>query len=209
MPRPSFTATLENRQVEKVFNWYNGAVINGPLVARVDLRIKMNKKLLLALPLLVALAAPATAQTASDARPGSKQVAARPYVLTAVDNELYEEKKKKSANENKGLVSRVASAPKKALGVTCGVAVGVPVRIARDTRKYTESMRKSMVDGIGVDTQKPDLIGHMFATGCAIPFGIGSGLVHGSVKGFQNGVAVGKEKPFSKDSMGLGAQTDE
>lgn len=101
-------------------------------------------------------------------------------------------------------------APKKnifsrAVGVTCGVCVGVPVSIARDTRKYTGQMKKSMNDGIGVE-KGPDLVGNMMAGACAVPFGIGSGLVHGSVTGFQRAVEHGKTQPFSKKSMSLGAQ---
>jgi len=111
-----------------------------------------------------------------------------------------------SPTRKKNILSRVAGGPAKALGVTCGVMVGVPVSIARDTRKYTGQMKKSMNDGLAVE-QTGDLTGHFWAGASAVPFGIGSGLVHGSVTGFQRALEHGKAQPFSKESMSLGAKS--
>jgi hypothetical protein len=114
----------------------------------------------------------------------------RPFVLTAVDNQAIPEKKTK-----RSILSKVTRAPRAALGV----AVGVPVNIARDTTRYTKQMRTSMIDGIGVDTEQHDLVGHMFAAGTAIPFGVGTGIVQGTIKGFKQG--MGKDKPTSLDAV--------
>jgi len=129
--------------------------------------------------------------------PGSNQSEQeRPFVLTAVDNETVSAKKPKGS-----ILSKVTRAPRAALGV----AVAVPVNIARDTTKYTKQMRTSMVDGIGVDTEHHDLVGHMFAAGTAIPFGVGTGIVQGTIKGFRQG--VGKEKPLSAETSIPGKQS--
>lgn len=105
----------------------------------------------------------------------------------------------------KNFLTRMTAAPAKALGVTCGVCVGVPVSIARDTRKYTGQMKRSMNDGLAVE-KSGDFVGHLFSGACAVPFGIGSGLVHGSVTGFQRAVEHGQTQPFSKESMSLDIQ---
>jgi hypothetical protein len=123
--------------------------------------------------------------SASEERAPSK----RPFVLTAVDNEVEPVKKPKTS-----MLSKVVRAPRAALGV----AVAVPVNIARDTTTYTKKMRTSMVDGIGVDTTQPDLVGNGFATATSIPFGVGAGIVQGTIKGFRQG--VGKDKPLDGES---------
>ena len=113
----------------------------------------------------------------------------RPFVLTAVDNEVAPVKKPKTS-----ILSKVTRAPRAALGV----AVAVPVNIARDTTKYTKQMRTSMVDGIGVDTTQHDFVGHTFAAGTAIPFGVGAGIVQGTIKGFRQG--TGKDKQLNVEN---------
>lgn len=130
--------------------------------------------------------------TASDERTQSE----RPFVLTAVDNEVAPVKKPKTS-----ILSKVTRAPRAALGV----AVAVPVNIARDTTKYTKQMRTSMVDGIGVDTSQHDLVGHTFAAGTAIPFGVGAGIVQGTIKGFRHG--TGRDKQLSAESPNPRKQT--
>lgn len=115
----------------------------------------------------------------------------------------YEAVTNTTSEPKQSLLTRMVNGPKRAIGVTCGVCVGVPVSIARDTRKYTGQMKKSMNDGFGVE-KTGDVAGHMWSGACAVPFGIGSGLVHGSVSGVQRAVEHGKTHPFSKKSMSLG-----
>ncbi len=115
------------------------------------------------------------------------------------------EPQKNNSEPKKSILSRVVSGPKKAIGVTCGVCVGVPVSIARDTKIYTSKMMGSMNDGLAVE-KKGDIVGHVMSGACAVPFGIGSGLVHGGVTGVQRAVEHGKTQPFSKESMSLGAK---
>jgi hypothetical protein len=115
------------------------------------------------------------------------------------------EPQKNNSEPKKSILSRVVSAPKKAIGVTCGVCVGVPVSIARDTKTYTSKMMGSMNDGLAVE-KKGDIVGHVMSGACAVPFGLGSGLVHGGVTGVQRAVEHGKTQPFSKESMSLGAK---
>lgn len=107
-----------------------------------------------------------------------------------------------AATGKTGVLSKVISLPASACGVACGVMVGVPVAIARDTGRYTEKMRKSMIDGIGVDAHG-DLIGNGFAFFTALPFGLGGGLFCGAPKGFKRGVEEGIQHPFSKESMSI------
>lgn len=102
--------------------------------------------------------------------------------------------------QNKGIISRITSLPKSAAGVTCGVLVGVPIMIARDTKKYSKQMRSSIG---GADTDITDAMDRASAAGMALPFGVMSGIIHGSIKGVQQGMDVGWKRPFTKESMSL------
>ncbi len=146
------------------------------------------------------LSAPSDSKAKSAVTPLKIKSKTPEYDLSVSD---YEAVTNTTPEPKQNLLTRIVNGPKKAIGVTCGVCVGVPVSIARDTRKYTGQMKKSMNDGFGVE-KTGDIAGHMWSGACAVPFGIGSGLVHGSVAGVQRAVEHGKTNPFSKKSMSLG-----
>ncbi len=139
---------------------------------------------------------------ATDFQAGESGAASKPRYATTMMTAEKSSAQTSAEPAKTGVFSKMMSVPASAAGVACGVMVGVPVAIARDTGKYTAKMRKSMIDGIGVEPQQ-DLVGHSFAFLTALPFGIGSGLFCGSVKGFKRGVEEGKAHPFSKESMSI------
>ncbi|MBX9671650.1 MAG: hypothetical protein K2X93_28940 [Candidatus Obscuribacterales bacterium] len=146
------------------------------------------------------LVAGATSAIAKDSSASTEEKSRPHYATTMMKAE--KSSIQDSPPAKSGVLSKIISVPTTAAGVACGVMVGVPVAIARDTGRYTTKMRNSMIDGIGVE-QHGDLIGNGFAFLTALPFGIGSGLVCGSAKGFKRGIEEGKQHPFSKESMSI------
>jgi len=102
----------------------------------------------------------------------------------------------------KSLVSRIAKAPLAAAGVVTGVTVGIPVKIAKDTKYYASKMKPSLDDGLNVEGKK-DVIGHAMSGGLTAIWAFPNGLVNGTIHGVQRGVQVGGKKPFSKESMSI------
>jgi hypothetical protein len=102
----------------------------------------------------------------------------------------------------KSVISRIAAAPLAAAGIMAGVTVGVPIKIAKDTKYYASKMKPSLDDGLNVgDGGKKDPIGHAMSGGLTAIWAFPNGLVNGTIHGVQRGVDVGRKKPFSKESM--------
>lgn len=216
-PAPSFAGDwIEDKSVTETFdltavpslNALNGKNSNGATNAATSTGSNQNPPRKHS-PYMM-LSTPSTGSSTSTSRStrSASAPAASPSKTKEYDLEISEEDSTRNAPaaRKRNILSRVAGGPAKAIGVTCGVMVGVPVSIARDTRKYTGQMKKSMNDGFAVE-KSGDLAGHFWASAAAVPFGIGSGLVHGSVTGFQRAIEHGKTEPFSKESMSLGSQS--
>lgn len=102
----------------------------------------------------------------------------------------------------KSLVSRIARAPLAAAGVVTGVTVGIPVKIAKDTKYYAAKMKPSLDDGLSVQG-KSDVGGQAVSGGLTAIWAFPTALINGTIHGVQRGVQVGGKKPFSKESMSL------
>ena len=94
--------------------------------------------------------------------------------------------------------------PKAVAGVATGVMLGVPVNISKSTKRFTGLMYDSISANFSFSAE-PDLYARTTASVLAVPFGLMSGLVFGTIKGVENGVLLGGEKPFSKESFSMDA----
>lgn len=101
------------------------------------------------------------------------------------------------------ICTKVITANKAAAGVLCGVTVGVPVNIARSIKSESVRMHRQMTEDVTGGDDKPTFGARAVSTSVAIPYGIVSGFVKGSVQGVERGFGLGRRKPFSKESMSL------
>ena len=81
--------------------------------------------------------------------------------------------------------------------VTCTV-VGTPVALVRHT---VDEIKQGEVDLVG---KYNNIIFKTIATGISTPYGLLSGFMQSPFWGIRNSVKYSKEKPFSKEAMGLG-----
>lgn len=99
--------------------------------------------------------------------------------------------------------SKALSAPKSVAGAIAGVTIGVPVHVSKSINQHSKAMKQSMNDGLDVDEKEIDLVGRGMSAMCAYPFGIMSGMIHGTIKGVGRGISSGSKKPFSKESFSM------
>lgn len=95
---------------------------------------------------------------------------------------------------------RAVAFPKSAAGVLAGLTIGVPVKISKDIRKETRRLAGTLRGDVGNEF---GLTENAFVLGGAIPFGILSGMILGTIRGTERAVTYGAQQPFSKESLGL------
>lgn len=95
---------------------------------------------------------------------------------------------------------RAVAFPKSAAGVLAGLTIGVPVKISKDIRKETRRLAGTLRGDVGNEF---GLTENAFVLGGAIPFGILSGMILGTIRGTERAVTYGAHQPFSKESLGL------
>lgn len=112
----------------------------------------------------------------------------------AADGELVERAEVASTTQ------RAAAFPKAAAGVLAGLTIGIPVKISKDIRKETRRYAGTLRGDVGNEF---GLTENLFVLGGAVPFGILSGMIMGTVRGAERAVTYGAHQPFSKESLGL------
>ena len=103
-------------------------------------------------------------------------------------------------NETSHQVHDARSFPKAAAGVLAGLTIGIPVRISKDIRKETKRMAGTLFNDTG---NEYGLLESAFVLGGAVPFGLLSGTIMGTVRGTERAVIYGADKPFCPESLGL------
>lgn len=98
-------------------------------------------------------------------------------------------------------LSKVFAVPKACASVLCGVAVGIPVSIAKDISFETKRMQGVIERDL--TEQTPNLQERVVASTLSVPYGVCTGLIKGSIQGTQRAVEHGSKQPFSKESMSL------
>lgn len=88
------------------------------------------------------------------------------------------------------------------MGISAGLTIGVPVRIARDISHETLRMRDQMTDDVS-GGDKPDLFARTVGSYSGMAYGVVSGVIKGSIKGTERALDCGARKPFSKESLSL------
>ena len=85
-------------------------------------------------------------------------------------------------------------------GVFVGLTVGVPIKISRTITSESRRMTGTLIDDFGGQGK---MMEKLLAASFGIPYGIASGTVLGSIRGVQQAVKYGYERPFSRESFGL------
>ncbi|MDP3507335.1 MAG: hypothetical protein Q8T09_05050 [Candidatus Melainabacteria bacterium] len=88
------------------------------------------------------------------------------------------------------------------MGISAGLTIGVPVRIARDISHETLRMRDQMTDDVA-GSDKPDLFARTVGSYTGMAYGVVSGVIKGSIKGTERAIDCGARKPFSRESLSL------
>lgn len=115
---------------------------------------------------------------------------------TAADGELTERGEIASGSPTQ----RAVALPKAAAGVLAGLTIGIPVKISKDIRKETRRMAGTLRGDVGNEFGFTE---NAFVFTGAVPFGIISGMIMGTVRGAERAVTYGAAQPFSKESLGL------
>lgn len=108
-----------------------------------------------------------------------------------------------SKSKHSNFASKALAAPKSVAGAIAGVTIGVPVHVSKSIHQHSKAMKQSMNDGLAVEDNEIDLAGRGMSAMCAYPFGVMSGMIHGTIKGVGRGISVGSKKPFSKESFSM------
>ena len=90
--------------------------------------------------------------------------------------------------------------PKMAAGVFAGLTIGIPVKIVKDIKHETRRMAGTSRNDMGNEF---GLLENVFVAGTAIPYGLVSGTIMGSIRGTERAITYGARAPFSKESLGL------
>lgn len=90
--------------------------------------------------------------------------------------------------------------PKMAAGIFTGLTIGIPVKIVKDIKHETRRMAGTARGDMGNEF---GLIENVFVAGAAIPYGLVSGTIMGSIRGTERAITYGAKAPFSKESLGL------
>lgn len=90
--------------------------------------------------------------------------------------------------------------PKMAAGIFTGLTIGIPVKIAKDIKHETRRMAGTARGDMGNEF---GLVENVFVAGAAIPYGLVSGTIMGSIRGTERAITYGAKAPFSKESLGL------
>lgn len=94
----------------------------------------------------------------------------------------------------------VVGGPKAVAGVLAGLSLGVPVKITKDIGAETKRMAGVVRNDLGNEFGFMDTAVVMAA---ALPYGVVSGLILGTIKGTKRAFTYGLEKPFSAKSLSL------
>jgi len=85
-------------------------------------------------------------------------------------------------------------------GVFTGLTVGVPIKISRTITSESRRMTGTLLDDFGGQRK---MMERLLAASFGVPYGIASGTVLGSIRGVQQAVKFGYERPFSRESFSL------
>ncbi len=96
--------------------------------------------------------------------------------------------------------SGLSAVPLGSAGVLAGLTVGVPIKISRTITSESRRMIGTLIDDFG---GRGTMMEKSLAAAFGIPYGIASGTVLGSIRGVQQAIKFGYEKPFSPESFGL------
>lgn len=95
---------------------------------------------------------------------------------------------------------KALAVPKTMAGVFAGLTVGIPVKIVKDIKHETRRMAGTARNDMGNEF---GLIENLFVAGAAIPYGLVSGTITGSIRGTERAITYGTKAPFCKESLGL------
>lgn len=90
--------------------------------------------------------------------------------------------------------------PKVAAGIFTGLTIGIPIKIVKDIKHETRRMAGTARGDMGNEF---GLMENVFVAGAAIPYGLVSGTITGSIRGTERAITYGAKSPFSKESLGL------
>lgn len=96
--------------------------------------------------------------------------------------------------------ANVISFPKAAAGVIAGLTIGIPVKISKDVRTETKRFARALHSDMGSEF---GIMETLFVVGGAVPFGLMSGVIMGTVRGTERAFLFGANQPFCPESLGM------
>lgn len=108
--------------------------------------------------------------------------------------------KESSAANAEGIWATTTRCVKGCAGVCVGVGAGIPVQASRSVFSESHRMIQILRNDFG---DQPSIDDTILARIIGIPYGAVSGVVLGTIHGARDGVNIGFDKPFSKESIGL------